>query len=68
MTLPAMHTMFGALRADSDDEKGIGRSIVAREGKACAGLIGRDVACAGNATNFGCVAGGSDANNNFRPL
>jgi len=34
------------------------RSVVAREGKSCAGLAGRDTAYAEEATDFGCVAGG----------
>ena len=36
---------------------GIGRRIVAREGKACAGLAGRDTAYAEETADFGCVVG-----------
>lgn len=43
---------------DTDDEEGIGRSAVAREGKACVGLAGRDTAYAEEAADFGCLVGG----------
>lgn len=39
-------------------KKGIGRSVAAREGKAGAGLVGRDAAYAEEAADFGCVVGG----------
>ena len=35
-----------------------GLSNVAREGKAGAGLAGRDTACAEGAADFGCLVGG----------
>lgn len=44
-------------RADTDDEEGTRRRVVAREGKACAGLAGRDVAYAEGAADFGCLVG-----------
>lgn len=44
-------------RPDTEDEEGVRRSVVAREGKACAGLVGRDTVYADEAVDFGYLVG-----------